>query len=210
MSTILEDLSWRYATKKFDTTKKLSSKQIDLLKEGFNLTASSFGLQPVTLLVIEDAHLKEKLVVHAMEQQQVADASHLLVFCIQKNVDTTYVKKYFDRVQEVRHTPDEILKPFKAYLMEQFVTKDQAEMDAWATKQAYLAMGNLLTICAMEKIDSCPMEGFIPSEFDSVLGLEKKGLQSVLIMPIGYRAEDDAFASFKKVRKPLAQAVIHY
>lgn len=210
MSTILKDLSWRYATKKFDASKKLSEAQINLLKEGFNLSASSFGLQPVSLLVIGDKNLKSELVKHSMDQLQVADASHLLVFCIQKNVDAIYVKKYFDRVKEVRHTPDEILKPFKDYLMEQFVAKEQVEMDAWATKQAYLAMGNLLTICAVEKIDACPMEGFVPSEYDKVLKLEDKGLQSVLIMPVGYRAEDDDFASLKKVRKPIEQAVIEY
>ena len=208
MSTILDDLSWRYATKKFDSTKKLLDGQLTLLKEGFNLSASSYGLQPVSLVVIENQDLKEKLVAHSMEQEQVANASHLLVFCVQTKIDTDYINDYFTRVQEIRNTPDEILAPFKEFLLEDFKNKDASEIKLWATKQAYLAMGNVLTVCAVEKIDACPMEGFIPEEYDEVLGLKEKGLQSVLIMPVGYRAQDDPFASFKKVRKPLAKAII--
>ena len=208
MSTILDDLSWRYATKKFDNTKKLSDEQLNLLKEGFNLTASSYGLQPVSLVVIENQDLKEKLVAHSMEQEQVANASHLLVFCVQTKIDSVYINDYFKRVQEIRNTPDQVLAPFKDFLLDDFKNKDASEIKLWATKQAYLAMGNLLTICAVEKIDACPMEGFIPEEYDKMLGLEEKGLQSVLIMPVGYRAQDDPFTSFKKVRKPLAKAIV--
>lgn len=210
MSTILENLSWRYATKKFDNTRKLSKEQINLLKEGFNLTASSFGLQPVTLIIIEDEAVRRSLVAHSMNQSQVADASHLLVFCIEKKVDSAYVKNYFDRVQAIRQTPDEILQPFKDYLLGHFAKMNDQDIALWATKQAYLAMGNLLTVCATEKIDSCPMEGFVPADYDRVLGLEERGLQSVLIMPVGHRAADDQFAQFKKVRKPLDQAVIEW
>ena len=208
MSTILDDLSWRYATKKFDNTKKLSGEQLNLLKEGFNLTASSYGLQPVSLVVIENQDLKEKLVAHSMEQEQVANASHLLVFCVQTKIDSVYINDYFKRVQEIRNTPDNVLAPFKDFLLDDFKNKDASEIKLWATKQAYLAMGNLLTICAVEKIDACPMEGFIPEEYDKMLGLKEKGLQSVLIMPVGYRAQDDPFTSFKKVRKPLAKAIV--
>jgi len=208
MSTILDDLSWRYATKKFDNTKKLSDEQLNLLKEGFNLTASSYGLQPVSLVVIENQDLKEKLVAHSMEQEQVANASHLLVFCVQTKIDSVYINDYFKRVQEIRNTPDQVLAPFKDFLLDDFKNKDASEIKLWATKQAYLAMGNLLTICAVEKIDACPMEGFIPEEYDKMLGLKEKGLQSVLIMPVGYRAQDDPFTSFKKVRKPLAKAIV--
>jgi len=200
MSTILDDLSWRYATKKFDNTKKLSDEQLNLLKEGFNLTASSYGLQPVSLVVIENQDF--------MEQEQVANASHLLVFCVQTKIDSVYINDYFKRVQEIRNTPDQVLAPFKDFLLDDFKNKDASEIKLWATKQAYLAMGNLLTICAVEKIDACPMEGFIPEEYDKMLGLKEKGLQSVLIMPVGYRAQDDPFTSFKKVRKPLAKAIV--
>lgn len=208
MSTIIEDLSWRYATKKFNSTRKLSAAQISVLKEGFNLTASSYGLQPVTLVIIEDKELRESLLPYSMNQSQVVDASHLLVFCTTKKIDSTYVRNYFDRVKDMRNTPDETLQPFKEYLLEHFKEMDEAAVALWASKQAYLAMGNLLTICATQKIDACPMEGFIPADYDRLLGLEEKGLQSVLIMPVGHRADDDPFATFAKVRKPLDQAII--
>lgn len=208
MSTILKDLAWRYATKKFDVTKRLSNEKISVVKEAFNLTATSFGLQPVRLLIIEDDHLKKALVSHSMNQQQVADASHVLVFCIEKKVDSAYVKKYFDRVKEIRDTPDDILQPYREYLLDHFKEKSQNETDLWATKQAYLAMGNLLTTCAIEKIDACPMEGFDPFGYNEILELSEKSLQAVLVMPIGYRADDDLFASLKKVRKPIKDTIL--
>lgn len=203
---IIESLQWRYATKKFDSLKYISDKKIEILKHAFNLTATSYGLQPIKLLVIKDKKLQEKLVVHSMNQMQVAQASHLLVFCIQSQMDKNYIKKYFERVQEIRNTPKSILKPFENFLIEDFSTKSITEIEKWATNQAYLAMGNLLTVCAIEEIDSCPMEGFDPKAYDEILDLNSKGLKSVLVMPIGYRADDDMFSSLKKVRKTVAES----
>lgn len=203
---IIESLQWRYATKKFDELKYISEEKIEVLKQAFNLTATSYGLQPIKLLIIKDKKLQEKLVAYSMDQIQVAQASHVLVFCIQTQLDKSYIKKYFDRVQEIRNTPESILQPFEDFLIEDFSTKSITEIEKWATNQAYLAMGNLLTVCAIEEIDSCPMEGFDPKAYDEVLELNTKGLQSVLVMPIGYRAEDDMFSSLKKVRKTIAES----
>ncbi|UNY97842.1 NAD(P)H-dependent oxidoreductase [Zhouia spongiae] len=204
---ILDKLKWRYAVKKFDSERKLSDEKLNILKEAFNLTATSYGLQPVKLLIIENKQLKEELVTHSWNQRQVADASHLLVFCIHRNVDALYIKTYFERVKHVRNTPDEILDPFRNYLIDDFGSKDQQEVDDWAIKQAYLVLGNLLTVCAAEQIDSCPMEGFVSEKYDELLDLPKKNLKSVLVMPVGYRAADDMFADFKKVRKELSEAI---
>ncbi len=208
MSQLLKALTWRYATKKFDANRTLSDDKITIIKEAFNLTASSFGLQPVRLLVVQDQKIQDELVALSMNQQQVADASHILVFCIEKNIDTSYIEAYFKNVQETRKTPDEILKPFRDYLYSHFESETSDNITNWATKQAYLAMGNLLTVCALEKIDACPMEGFDPEGYDKIFKLEEKGLSSVLVMPIGYRAEDDMFSGFKKVRKTLQDAII--
>ncbi|WP_299682172.1 NAD(P)H-dependent oxidoreductase [uncultured Dokdonia sp.] len=208
MSQFLEALEWRYATKKFDATRMLPASKITVVKNAFNLTASSFGLQPVKLLVIQDQNLQNDLVPVSMNQQQVADASHVLVFCIEKNIDQSYIEAYFSNVKETRNTPDEILKPFRDYLYGHFANESPEAIENWATKQAYLAMGNLLTICALEKIDACPMEGFNSDRYNELLGLSEKGLSAVLVMPIGYRADDDMFADFKKVRKTLSDAVI--
>lgn len=208
MSSLLEALKWRYATKKFDAKRILSDDKITVLKEAFNLTASSFGLQPVRLLIVQNQEVQDELVALSMNQQQVADASHVLVFCIEKNIDASYIEAYFKNVQETRKTPDEILKPFRDYLYSHFENETSDSITNWATKQAYLAMGNLLTACALEKIDACPMEGFDPVGYNTLLNLEDRGLSSVLVMPVGYRAEDDMFSGFKKVRKTLENAII--
>lgn len=208
MSDIIERLEWRYAVKKFDPSRKLSAEQVDRLKHAFNLTATSYGLQPIRLLVLQDQDLQNQLVAHSHNQKQVAQASHLLVFCVENKVDGDYVKSYFDRVKELRGTSDEILNPFRDYLIKEFGNKDKKEIREWATRQAYLAMGNLLTICALEEIDACPMEGFVSDSYNELLGLREKGLNAVLVMPIGYRAGDDMFAAFKKVRRELSKSII--
>jgi len=130
------------------------------------------------------------------------------VICIQDIIDKEYIANYFEQVKKIRGTSETILNPFKDALVDDFSKKDIQEIRHWAKNQAYLAMGNLLTICAIEKIDSCPMEGFDPAGYDEVLELESKGLTSVLVLPVGYRAQDDMFSEFKKVRKDLEDSVI--
>lgn len=204
----LTSLQWRYATKKFDASKQLSPKQIDILKQCFNLTATSYGLQPLQLVVIKYKELQEKLLPHSFQQQQIVTASHLLVICIEKNIDAEFINRYFELTKNIRNTPEEILKPFREFLLKDFGAKPQQELEQWAINQAYLALGNLLTVCAEEKIDACPMEGFDAEKYDEILKLKEKNLKSVLILPVGYRAEDDIFADFEKVRRPLKETVI--
>ncbi|MGB2129258.1 MAG: NAD(P)H-dependent oxidoreductase [Flavicella sp.] len=206
--TIIESLQWRYATKKFDATVTLEETQIQHLKEAFNLTATSYGLQPIKMLVIQNKVLREELVAHSYGQRQVADASHLLVLCIHKNASTEDVENYFKLIREVRNTPDEVLAPFKENLLGMYDRTTQKDLQQAAKSQAYLALGNLLTVCASMQIDSCPMEGFIPEKYDEILNLGSKNLQSVLLLPVGKRAEDDYMSSLKKVRKPIEETVI--
>jgi len=205
---IIEKLQWRYATKKFDEHRIIGQDKIEILSKSFNLTATSFGLQPLKLIIFKDKKLQAKLVKHSMDQEQVAQASHILIFCIDTTIDKVFIEAYFNRIKEIRNTADTILKPFKEYLIDDFEKQTQNEIEDWATKQAYLAMGNLLTVCAIEGIDSCPMEGFSPEKYDEIFKLKEKGLKSVLVMPIGYRADDDMFADFAKVRKEVSDSVI--
>lgn len=205
---IIEKLKWRYATKKFDVSKQLPQEKLNVLKEAFNLTALSYGLQTLKMVVIEDQEVREKLVPLSYGQRQVADASHLLILCIQNEIDDKDVDQHFDAVKALRNTPDDILNPFRKGLKTTINNMPSDKKYNWATRQAYIALGNLMTVCAVENIDSCPMEGFIPSELDKALELDKHGLSSVLLLPVGYRAEDDMFASLKKVRKPLSDTII--
>lgn len=205
---ILTQLQWRYATKKFDSSKKLPVQKIDLLKEAFNLTATCYGLQPLKMLVISNEKLKEELVPLTMNQAQVKDASHVLVLCTEKHISKTFIENYFANVKKVRNTPDEILAPFQSYLIETLGEKDTDAIDQWTAKQAYLALGNLLTVCALEEIDACPIGGFDPNAYDAHLALESKGLKSVLVLAVGYRATDDMFSAMAKVRRGVQDVVI--
>ncbi len=207
MDTI-KQLKWRYATKKFDTTKTLSKAKLDIITQAFNLTATSFGLQTIKLVVIENKDIRASLVAPAFGQKQVQDASHLLVICVQKNIEDKDVTNYYNSIKSIRNTPESILKPYREDLIKMMQGKTVKERQQWSTNQAYIALGNLMTVCAIEGVDACPMEGFLPNKYDEILKLDKKGLKSVLLLPIGYRAGDDIFSKFAKVRKPIEEAVI--
>jgi nitroreductase len=207
---IIESLKWRYATKKFDTTKLVSEEKLAVLKEAFTLTATSYGLQPVKMMVVSNKTIQQKLVEHSFNQEQVAQASHVLVICRENTIDEAFIRECFENEKDIRGTSDALLDGFRSYLINDFSNKSDDDIKLWATKQAYIILGNLLTVCAVEKIDACPMEGFIPERYDELLGLKSKKLSSVLVLPIGYRAEDDMFSTFKKVRKPLENNIIDY
>jgi nitroreductase/dihydropteridine reductase len=204
----IESLQWRYATKKFDSEKKLETSQLELLAQAFNLTATSYGLQPCKLIVVQDQDLKEKMVPHSYGQMQVKDASAVLVICTTA-VDEQYVKDYFSIVKKERNTPDEVIQPFQDFLTSTFSKKESEEIELWAKNQAYLILGNLLTVCAQQQIDSCPMEGFVPEKIDELLDLKNKGLKSTLLLPVGYRATDDSMSQLKKVRRPQQEMVFY-
>jgi len=205
---IINSLEWRYATKKFDPSKKLSNEQIETLKKAFNLTATSFGLQPIKMIVIQNKELQEKFVEHSYYQRQVADASHLLVLCIENDTSTDNINTYFDLEKKVRGVEESEIATFRKQLIEMYQNQKIEEKQQSAVYQVYIALGNLMTVCAVEQIDSCPLEGFIPSKIDEILNLEALNLKSVLLLPVGYRAEDDIMNGQKKVRKLINETVI--
>lgn len=210
MNHTIESLHWRYAVKSFDENYTLPQAKIDILKQAFNLTPTSFGLQPLKMIVIKNKELRKKLLPYSMGQDKVVTASHLLVICIEKDFTTDDVADYFDRLKAIRNTPDDILEPFKKYLLNHFETLSKNEIKRGGIQQAYIALGNLMTVCAVEKIDACPMEGFVPKEYDKILELDAHGLTSVLLLPVGKRADDDYMAKLAKVRKPLEESVIDF
>ncbi|MFT4698163.1 MAG: nitroreductase/dihydropteridine reductase [Flavobacteriaceae bacterium] len=209
-STILEKLQWRYAVKNFDDSKKLSEEKLTILKESFNLTATSYGLQPLKMLVISNPDALKDIVPMSMNQAQVGNASHILVLCTETKMDATYIKDYFNLVEDIRNTPRKILDPFQEFLIGSFSEKSSEEINVWMQKQAYLALGNLLTVCAIEDIDACPIEGFDPEKYDTYFNLNEKGLTSVLVLAVGYRAKDDIFSEFKKVRRGVEEVIIEF
>lgn len=207
---IIESLEWRYACKKFDANKTVSEEKLTLLKQAFNLTATSFGLQPIKLIIIQNKELQQQLVPHSFGQKQVVNASHLLVICIQDSFTLEDIDKYFELEKDIRGTSETIIAPFRKQLKDLYATKSTIEIQESAIRQAYIALGNLMTVCAIEKIDSCPMEGFIAPKFDEILKLKEKNLRSVLLLPIGYRAKDDFMQKLKKVRKPITETILNF
>ncbi|MCP4524194.1 MAG: NAD(P)H-dependent oxidoreductase [Candidatus Gracilibacteria bacterium] len=200
MNSIIEKLNWRYATKAFDETKKVSQDDLNTIMEAFRLTASSFGLQPWKLVVVENQELQDQLVEHSWGQTQVANCSHLLVLTKPSNFGDKNIEEYIADIMNTRGGTKEELAGYEK-MMKGFLSNMTTEqIDIWMIKQVYIALGNLLTVCAQMDIDSCPIEGFIADKYDQVLGLEKKGLSSVVILPIGYRSTDDKYSELKKVR----------
>ncbi|TXD48720.1 NAD(P)H-dependent oxidoreductase [Polaribacter sp. IC073] len=205
---IIDSLKWRYAVKKFDTNKELSEAQIQILKEAFNLTATYYGLQPLKLVIVKNKEIQEKLVAFSGRQPQVLQASHLLVICVKDYYSIKEVENYFNLVKRIRNTPDEIMTPFKKFLTAEIAQKTQEELLISNENQAYIALGNLLTVCASQEIDSCPMKGFTSEKYDEILDLKKHNLKSVLVMPVGFRAADDYMKDLPKVRENLTDTII--
>ncbi|MEK6926970.1 MAG: NAD(P)H-dependent oxidoreductase [Nanoarchaeota archaeon] len=205
-SDLISSLNWRYATKKFDSSKKVSEKDLNELLEAMRLTPSSFGIQPWKFLVVTNKEIREKIKGAAWGQAQVTDASHLIVLCIRKGLDKKYMSEYVKFVESERGFKSGMLKGFEKMLHE-YLDNFSGNVEDWSKKQVYLVLGNLLTSAALKKIDACPMEGFDAAKVNEILGLEKKGLGAVLMCPIGFRASDDKYANHKKVRFSLKKIV---
>ena len=209
-SQIIEKLNWRYATKKFNTERKISPEDWQALEQSLVLSPSSFGQQPWKFYVIRNAELRKQLQQHAWDQSQVVDASHLVVLAIKKNVNNDDVDRYLNKVMEVRHTPKDKLarmeQAIKGFLNDPPFPFD---VDNWSTRQVYLALGFLIYSAALLDIDACPMEGFKPDKFDEVLGLQDKGYASKVICALGYRSSEDRLAEMAKVRYE-TEAVVEY
>lgn len=208
---IIEALQWRYAVKKFDNKSKLSDNQLNTILESLRLTATSYGLQLMRFVVVKNDEIRNQLLPAAYNQRQVVDASHLIVLCRNTAITMEEIENYVSNISITRSVAldDPNLKAFKKG-MEQILNWDQQKVDQWMINQIYIALGTMLTACAVEKIDACPMEGFIPEKVDEVLNLKEQGLTSVLLCPIGFRSEEDVFANFKKVRKTNQDVITQY
>jgi nitroreductase len=201
MSDFITNQNWRYATKKFDAAKKISTQDLNTLKEAIRLSSSSYGLQPYKVIIVENPELRAQLQPAAYGQAQVVDASHLIVFANETNVDDDTVNQYINRISETRGIPAESLAGFGDYMRGGINSMPQDVKNIWAAKQTYLALGNLLNAAAELKIDITPMEGFVPAKVNEILGLDKLNLNATLMATIGYRHEEDATQNYKKVRK---------
>ncbi len=201
MTQFIKDANWRYATKKFDATKKISSEDLVSLKEAIRLTASSYGLQPYKVLIVENPELRAQLQPVSWGQSQIVDASHLLVFANIINFGEKEIDATINNMATTRNLPLEALQGYGDFMKSKLVSLPEDVKNTWTSKQTYLALGNLLNAAAELKIDVTPMEGFEPEKYNEILGLEKLGLNASLVATIGYRHEEDATQHYAKVRK---------
>ena len=203
---IIDSLNWRYATTKFDTERIISDSDIDKLKEIVKLAPSSWGMQFYKIIIITDNELKQKLLPAAYNQNQVADCSHLFVFCSLKNVSEEDINQMIDEFHRLRVNDDNYSKEgtdkYASGAKKSILGMDPEKQSEWLKKQCYVALGQLMVGCADMRIDSCPMEGFKSDEVNEVLDLQSQNLTSVVILPLGYRSEDDKYQHKTKVRKP--------
>lgn len=201
MSTFLENQNWRYATKKFDATKKITTEDLNTLKEAIRLSSSSYGLQPYKVIIVENPELRANLQPAAWGQSQIVEASHLIIFANETKLDEEAIDDYIKNISQTRNTPIEALTGYGDFMKSKITSLTDEERNIWTAKQTYLALGNLLNVAAELKIDATPMEGFVPAQVNEILGLDKLGLNATLIATLGYRHDEDATQHYKKVRK---------
>ncbi len=198
---LLERLNWRYATKKFDSTKTIPADVWAALEESLVLTPSSYGLQPWKFLIITNPALKTQLQPLSWNQAQVSECSHYVVFTIKKNLTAEHVDHFVERTAEVRSAEPEALAGYRNVMVSDVIYGARSlSVNEWATRQTYIALGNFMTCAALLGVDTCPMEGIEPANYDKVLGLPEKGYATVVACAAGYRSEDDKYASLAKVR----------
>ena len=209
MSNFIKDAHWRYATKKFDTSKKVSKENLELLKEAIRLSTSSYGLQPYKVIIVEDVELRKTIQPVAWNQNQIVDASAIIIFANIINFGAHEIDQYMANVAKTRDIELASFTKYADFVKTQISSLSDEEKNNWTSKQTYLALGNLLNAAAELKIDVTPMEGFEVEKLNQILGLDALGLNATLIAPIGYRHEEDVTQHWKKVRKPNEELFIN-
>jgi len=205
---LLDALQWRYATKVFDATKKIPTDVWSALEKALVLTPTSYGLQPYQFLVVQDAAKRAALLPHSWGQKQVVDSSHYVVFTARTEMKAADVDKLISRTLELRKLPAGTLDAYRGMMLSDVVNGPRGKnAHEWAARQAYIALGNLMTTAAVLGVDACPMEGLVPAEYDKMLQLEGTGYKTVVALALGYRAASDKYASLAKVRYETADLV---
>ena len=197
---LIESLNWRYATKKFDRSQKVKETDVEILKESIRLAATSYGLQPFKVAIIENDAIKSELKEVSFGQSQITDCSHLFVFTHLTQLQAAFIDNYIELCADERNLELDNLQGYSAFMKTTLGSLSESEIHNWASKQAYIGMTNLLTACADLRIDACPIEGFISEKYNEILDLEKKSLSACVVVAVGYRAKDDASQHLKKVR----------
>ena len=208
MTTLIDKLQWRYAAKKLNPALPVPQDKVDRILEAVRLTATSSGLQPYELLVVTDPAVRQRIREHAWNQAQITDGSHLLVFAAWDNYTAERINLMFDLVNSERGIRNEGWEAYRQQVLATYPQRSAEVNYQHAARQAYIGLGTALIAAAEEQVDATPMEGFDPAKIDEILGLQARGLRSVLLLPLGYRQpEGDWLVNLKKVRRAKDQFV---
>ncbi len=207
-SALLSSLQWRYATKIFDATKTIPEETWQALEEALVLTPSSYGLQPWRFIIVTDQELKQKLRAHSWNQAQVSDCSHYVVFATLSKMSEAEIDKFIAHTAKVRGVSPDTMAGYRGMMIKDIVHGPRGQSShEWSARQAYIALGNFMTAAALLRVDTCPMEGFAPAEYDKILGLTPRGFTAAVCCAAGYRSESDKYAALPKVRFDLEHVV---
>jgi nitroreductase len=206
--TLVKQLRWRYATKKFDPARKIPPEDWQTLEQALLLAPSSFGLQPWKFFVITDPATRAELREVSWGQPQITDASHLVVFAARTNIGSNDVERYVNRIAEVRTVPVASLDGFRQMMLAH-VKQPNSVVTEWARRQVYIALGTFLTTAALLGIDACPMEGFQRERYDEILGLSQFGYEATVLAAAGYRSPEDSYAALARVSHRLEEVIAH-
>jgi nitroreductase len=206
---LVDALNWRYATKRFDPTKKIPTDDWNALEQSLVLSPSSIGLQPWRFFVVTDPGVKTQLVAASYRQLQAAECSHFVVFTVRRDIDAAHVDRHILRMVEVRGVTTESLAKFRTMTMSNLDRARAAgTLDTWQTHQIYIALGQFMASAALLGIDTCPMEGIEPEKYDDILGLRGSDYATVVACAAGYRLLEDKYATTKKVRFKADEVVV--
>lgn len=198
----LEALNQRYSVKKFEKGHQVPADVLQNILEAGKLSASSLGLQPYRIIVAESEEIKEKLIPAFYNPTQISTCSHLLIIVSNNEIEEEYVGNYFSHISETREIPLENLQQFRESINKHMTTLTKEDVMSWAQKQSYIVLGNLMFAAALEKIDTCPMEGYRQEKIDEILNLNPEKEKTAVTLALGYRSAEDEFQNLKKVRKP--------
>lgn len=201
-------LAWRYATKKMDPARAVPEAKVDTILDAISLAPTSSGVQPFEVIVVTNPDVKAKLRAAGYDQAQITDGSHVLVFAVWDNYTAARIDAVVDRIAEVRGGRYESVTQYYDGMKAMVLARTPEANFEHAARQAYIALGFALTAAAFEDVDATPMEGFDPAKVDEILGLKARGLRSVTLMPLGYRAaEGDWLKDLPKVRRARDQLI---
>lgn len=204
---LLDKLNWRYAAKAM-SGEKVAEDKIQRILEAARLAPTSSGLQPFEIIVVKNQALKEKIKPVAWNQSVITACSHLLVFAAWDTYTAERINHMFDLTNDIRGFKNEGWENYRKMLLGSYPQKDAEENFNHAAKQAYIAFSQAIAAAAFEGVDATPLEGFDPAAVDEILGLREKGLRSAVLLPLGYRKEDeDWLVNLVKVRKPMEELV---